>query len=278
MNSSSAGMATKAPSRAQSSAQLKIFAPVPAPRLRMICCAYAGGSAAVFRGWHERLPRDVEVCAVELPGRGARFREPPLRTMRALADDTMVGLLDCADADIVLFGHSMGGVLALELAKRLVDAGRPPLALVASGCAAPHLPSRRRRRLHDLPRDELVQELDLLQGLPAGMLDAQAFIDMFLPTIRADLESRETWRTEIRALPVPIHVLSARHDALVWTPDLGEWQRYSELPLNVRLFDGEHFFIDTHRPDVLAHLSGVLDALPAVAEAAADRAAAPIGQ
>ncbi|RQR56700.1 thioesterase [Burkholderia sp. Bp9126] len=275
-------MATKAPSSVQSTTQLKIFAPVPAPRLRMVCCAYAGGSAAVFRGWHARLPRDVEVCAVELPGRGARFREPPLRTMRALADDTMVGLLDCAGADIVLFGHSMGGVLALELANRLVDAGRPPLALVASGCAAPHLPSRRRRRLHDLPRDELVRELDLLQGLPEGLpeglLDAQAFIDMFLPTIRADLESRETWRTEIRALPVPIHVLSARHDRLVWTPDLGEWQRYSELPLTVRLFDGEHFFIDTHSADVLAHLSGVLDALPAAAGAAADRSAAAIGE
>ncbi|MBN3820850.1 thioesterase, partial [Paraburkholderia sp. Se-20369] len=146
-----------------------------------------------------------------------------------------------------------------------------------------HLPSRRRRRLHDLPRDELVQELDLLDGLPAGMLDAQAFIDMFLPTIRADLESRETWRAEIRALPVPIHVLSAHHDALVWTPDLGEWQRYSELPVSVRLFDGEHFFIDTHGAEVLAHLSGVLDALPATAAtaaaaASADRADAPIGQ
>ncbi|MBN3819736.1 thioesterase, partial [Paraburkholderia sp. Se-20369] len=88
MNSSSAGTATQAPFKTQSKTQLKIFAPVPAPRLRMICCAYAGGSAAVFRGWHERLPRDVEICAVELPGRGARFREAPLRSMQALADDT----------------------------------------------------------------------------------------------------------------------------------------------------------------------------------------------
>ncbi|MGS0894398.1 thioesterase II family protein [Burkholderia stagnalis] len=243
---------------------LKIFAPVGAPRLRLVCCSYAGGSASTYSGWHAALPEDVEVCAVELPGRGARFREPPLRTMSALADDVMAALYPFADSNVMLFGHSMGGVLALELATRLVDLGAPPRGLVVSGCAAPHLPSRRRCRLHDLPRDALVRELNLLEGLPAGMLDAHAFVDLFLPTIRADLESRETWHAEIRALPVRIHVLSGRNDILVSAPDLGEWQRYSSLPVSVRLFDGEHFFIDTHRAAVLAHLSGIVGGPPTV--------------
>ncbi|WP_323121960.1 thioesterase II family protein [Burkholderia alba] len=253
MNSSAARVAQRSP--------LMIFEPVAAPRLRMICCSYAGGSASVYGNWHASLPADVEVCAVELPGRGARFREAPLCTMNALADDVMGGLGARLDAPLVLYGHSMGGVLALELAKRLADAGAPPRALVVSGCAAPHLPSRRRCRLYDLPRDELVRELNLLEGLPRGMLDAQGFIDMLLPTVRADLQSRETWFAEIRALPVPIHALSGRDDELVWAPELGEWQHYSNVPLNVRMFDGGHFFINSHRAQVLAHLAGIVDGL-----------------
>ncbi|WP_256702301.1 thioesterase II family protein [Burkholderia sp. SRS-W-2-2016] len=239
-------------------AALKVFLPVRAPRIRLVCCSYAGGNASAYANWHAWLPDDVEVCAVELPGRGARLREPPLRTMSALADHVMASLLPIADSGVVLFGHSMGGALALELANRLADLGVPPAALAVSGCAAPHLPSRRRRRLHDLPRDELVRELNLLEGLPAGMLDADAFIDLFLPTIRADLECRETWRAAIRAMPVPIHVLAGADDALVALDDLGEWQRYSSLPVSVRVFGGEHFFIDSHRAAVLAHLCDIV--------------------
>ncbi len=250
-------------------AALKVFMPVRAPRIRLVCCSYAGGNASAYAHWHAGLPDDIEVCAVELPGRGARFREPPLRTMGALADHVMASVLPLVDARIVLFGHSMGGALALELASRLVDVGMPPSALAVSGCAAPHLPSRRRRRLHDLPRDELVQELNLLEGLPAGMLDADAFIDLFLPTIRADLECRETWRAAIRAVPVPVHVLAGADDALVALDDLGEWQRYSSLPVSVRVFGGEHFFIDSHRAEVLAHLREILGEPPASASGGA---------
>lgn len=237
---------------------LKVFMPVRGPRIRLVCCSYAGGNASTYAHWHTSLPDDVEVCAVELPGRGARFREPPLRTMGALADHVMASLLPVADAGVVLFGHSMGGGLALELANRLADHGVPPAALVVSGCAAPHLPSRRRRQLHDLPRGELVQELNLLEGLPPGMLDTDAFIDLLLPTIRADLECRETWRAAIRAVPVSIHVLAGADDALVALDDLGEWRRYSSLPLSVRVFGGEHFFIESHRAAVLAHLSDIV--------------------
>ncbi len=241
-----------------SSATLKVFMPVQVPRIRLVCCSYAGGNASAYANWHEWLPDDVEVCAVELPGRGARFREPPLRTMGALADHVMASLLPIADAGVVLFGHSMGGALALELASRLADLGMPPAALAVSGCAAPHLPSRRRCRLHDLAREALVQELNLLEGLPAGILDADAFVDLFLPTIRADLECRETWHAAIRAVPVPIHVLAGADDALVALEDLGEWQQYSSLPISVRMFGGAHFFIDSHRAAVLAHLRDIL--------------------
>ncbi|RKP47031.1 thioesterase [Trinickia fusca] len=240
-----------------------IFKPVRSPRMRMVCCSYAGGSASAYSRWHTLLPADVEVCAVELPGRGARFREAPLFTMAEIVDEVMSGLANPVGVDLIVYGHSMGGVVALELTKHLFDVGTPPRSLVVSGCSAPHLPSRRQRRLHDLPRDELVRELNLLEGLPRDLPNAEAFIDMFLPTIRADLQSHEEWRSPIRELPVPIHVLGGRDDALVWATDLAEWQRYSSVPVCTRMFDGGHFFIKSHREEVLAHLTAIVDGLKA---------------
>ncbi|HSK41433.1 MAG TPA: alpha/beta fold hydrolase [Arenibaculum sp.] len=234
------------------------FNPLDAPEARLVCCSYAGGSASAYAGWPQRLPPGIEVLAFELPGRGARFSEPAFNSLPAAADHLLALLDGYTDVPFSLYGHSMGAATALELCKRLHDRGKLPERLFVSGCAAPHLPSRRKRRLFDMPHDDLMRELALLGGLPKELLANSRFIDSFLPTIRADMQCREECPGDIRDIGIPIHVLTGRDDDLVTNDDLGEWQRYSSHPLSVRIFEGGHFFINSHRDAVLDHIGRIM--------------------
>ena len=161
--------------------------------------------------------------------------------MDAVVDELVRVVGDRADIPFALFGHSMGAVIAVELARRLVDLGRRPTALVASACAAPHLPLRREHVLHILPRDALIDALIRLNGLPAVALERRDFIDTFMPTIRADLQCRETWRSTPRDLGIPVHVLAGKDDELVSEADALAWQVFTSTQFSITRFDGGHF-------------------------------------
>ncbi|KWE59349.1 thioesterase [Burkholderia sp. MSMB2157WGS] len=228
------------------------------PDARIFCLPYAGGSASVFAGWQRALPANLEVCAIELPGRGSRFSEAALTHMDVVVDELVRIVGDCPPAPFALFGHSMGAVVAVELARRLVDQGCRPIALVASACAAPHLPIRREHVLHLLPRDALIDALIRLDGLPAVARERRDFLDTFMPTIRADLQCRETWRSTPRDLGIPVHVLTGANDALVSETDALAWQVFTSVEFSTRRFDGGHFFIHSATQAVLDHLAAIV--------------------
>src|ERR1700754_4806453 len=91
----------------------------PGASLRLFCFPYAGGSAAIYHAWQRHLPENVEVCAVELPGRGGRLKEKPFDRMAPLIDGLTDALLPFLDLPFAFFGHSMGSLLCFELARML---------------------------------------------------------------------------------------------------------------------------------------------------------------
>ncbi|TXC66112.1 thioesterase [Piscinibacter aquaticus] len=117
------------------------FAPRPACDLRLVCFHHAGVGAAVYRPWAVDLPPDVEVCAIELPGRGSRLREAPLDSVARIVSELIPHLQAEVDRPFAFFGHSMGAVLAYETAVALSAAGGPvPQHLFVSGRRPPHVP------------------------------------------------------------------------------------------------------------------------------------------
>lgn len=239
---------------------IAILGPVEQPAARILCLPHAGGSASTFNEWHRLMPPDVEVCAIELPGRGARFKEAALPTMAAAVEHVMALCEPLLDVRYVLCGHSMGAVMALDLARRLCDAGRPPHALVVAGCRAPYLPRPHVKPLSELPDDELVRELSLLEGLPLKLLQAPGFIKTFLPIIRGDLRWREQWRDDMRQVDIPIHVLGGRDDKAVARADMEAWKVYTGRPVQIHMFDGGHFFVRESQVQVTGYLAQVLRA------------------
>ncbi len=93
--------------------------PNPQAKLRLFCFHYAGGGASVFRGWRDSLPQSVEVCAIELPGRGMRLRESPFTQLEPLVQHLASTLLPYLDKPFAFFGHSMGGLVSFELTRLL---------------------------------------------------------------------------------------------------------------------------------------------------------------
>jgi surfactin synthase thioesterase subunit len=235
----------------------QVWKPVPRPRVRLVCFPHAGGSATLYRRWPDSLPRDVEVWAAQLPGRGARTSEPPIVRMSALLEHFVSAIDPLFDRPVEFFGHSMGAVAAFELARLLRRLGSPlPRRIILSGRQAPHVPDRN-PTLHRLPQDELVDRLRRMGGTSDAIFNEPELVALLLPAIRADLEAVETWVFPAEPpLTTPIVVAGGEDDARATPVDLEEWRRYSSGGFEVHRFAGGHFYLH-ERADLL----GLLDRL-----------------
>jgi medium-chain acyl-[acyl-carrier-protein] hydrolase len=225
------------------------YRPSAETRLRLICLPYAGGGTVAFRDWSRELPKGVEVVAVCLPGREARIDEPPLREARELVEAIREGLRDYRDVPYALFGHSMGALLAFELARSLRrDSGRQPVQVVVSGHRGPHLPYPV-PPIRDLPAERFVEELRRYDGTPPDALESEELIELLLPALRADFTVCETYEyLEEEPLECPIAAYGGLRDPDVTRGDLEAWGRHTNADFIVRMFAGGHFYHQSSSP------------------------------
>lgn len=221
-------------------------------RARLFCFAHAGGGALLFRGWQQRLPPDIEVCPVVLPGREARVREAAFTRMENLLGPLCDELALYADKPMAFFGHSMGAAIAYEAARELsARLGRDPLALVVSGRRAPHLTSR---RPPDVPLDDaaLLAMMKRLNGTPPEVLNAPDLMALYLPCLRADFSLNDAYvRAQASPLACPVVGLVGDRDPEVSAAEVAEWRGVTTGFFTYRVFDGDHFYLKGARADVL---------------------------
>ena len=229
---------------------LSVPRPVANPRARLICVPHAGGSASMFFAYPDDLPRDVEVCAVQLPGRGPRLSEPPFTRMEPLVESLAEALAGMDDAPVAMFGHSLGALIAFELAHRLHTAH-----LFISGQAAPHLP-RRRPAIHTRPSSAIIAELRRLGGTPAVVLEDPELLELMLPVVRADFAVCETYAYQHRdPLDCPITVLGGLQDTEASPLELAAWRGYTTADFGLQLFEGDHFYVLSRRSSLVGTIA-----------------------
>ncbi|MEL6780077.1 MAG: alpha/beta fold hydrolase [Cyanobacteria bacterium J06597_16] len=219
------------------------------PKLRLFCFAYAGGSAWIFRPWVKHLPASIEVCAIELPGRGKRLTEPPVSNLSLLTRSLGPHLLPHLNLPFVFFGHSMGALIAFELCRWLRHTCNiTPAHFWASAASAPHLPAGSNSQtasplMHTLPEADFISKLKDYQGTPSSVLNNAELMDIILPTLRADFTLLETYRYQSRApLNFPITGLWGEQDTVVTKAEVAAWQVHTPQ-FRLEAIAGDHFFI-----------------------------------
>ena len=230
--------------------------PNPQARLRLFCLPYAGTSASVFRTWSDGLPVDVEVCPVQLPGRGTRLMETPFTQPASLVQALAQALVPLLDKPFAFFGHSLGALVGFELARQLRrQSGVQPVRLFVSADGAPQLPHRG-RPIHALPEREFLVELRRLNGIPGKVLEEAELMQIMLPVLRADFAVYETYVYSTEPpLNCPISAFGGLQDHRVSRGDLEAWRDQTSGSFSLRMFPGDHFFWNTTQPLLLQILS-----------------------
>ncbi|MFB6822647.1 thioesterase II family protein [Streptomyces virginiae] len=226
------------------------------PRARLLVFPHSGSGPNTLFPLFGPLPDHVEVLGLSLPGRERRFDEPPGCRLDQVLDSVADEVLGRDPLPTVVFGHSLGALLATRAARLL---GAHCRAAVVSGQA----PGRTPRRAHGATTDEdVVVLLREGGGTPQWVLEDPDMLAQVTRVLRADIElGREaaTGFEDVR-IDVPLHVLGGTADPLIPHEPLDGWADHTTGECQVLRFDGDHFFLlaEAHRPTVVDVLSRAL--------------------
>ena len=239
----------------------------PSARLRLFCFPYAGGGATVFSTWPRSLPPEVEVVAVQPPGREGRLMEKPFSNLAQLVEAMHRELLPHLDKPFAFYGHSNGGLMAFELARTLRRTGGPmPRHLFVGGRPAPQ-EALEEELIHALPHDEFIAALRRYAGTPEEILQNAEIMELIMPLLRADFSLGETYAyVPEPPLDVPISAYGGVRDDEVPPEQIESWREQTSSRFHCRMFPGDHFFINGDRAAVLQELSRELRTVIGAAE------------
>jgi medium-chain acyl-[acyl-carrier-protein] hydrolase len=219
----------------------------PAAKVQLFFLPHAGAGTAVYHSWKRLLPADIDLCLVQIPGRESRLGEASYTDAEALIEEIALAMASRLNKPYAIFGHSMGALLALDLAFRLREHGQPdPLYLFVSGRNATHIPlSVRHGAINKLSDEEFLEALAVKYGgLPREILETPELLEVYLPILRADLILLERHRFERRPpLNCPIAAFAGRRDDNVSPEGLAAWREHTSGRFESRLFDGTHFYL-----------------------------------
>lgn len=160
-------------------------------------------------------------------------------------------ILPLLDKPFAFLGHSMGGMIAFELVRRLRQNGSPqPQALFVSACRPPQIPNLQ-KPIHALPDEQFLTSLRSFDGIPAEVLKDRELLSLTLPILRADFEMYETHQF-VPGVPLdcPITVFGGRDDPRVSGEQMESWRGLTRSRFEARFFDGGHFFINAEKDSI----------------------------
>ncbi|MFI6053459.1 thioesterase II family protein [Streptomyces violascens] len=231
---------------------IRRYRAAPEASMQLVCLPHAGGAASYYRPMAMKLFPAVEVLAVQYPGRQDRVNEPCVDDFAELAERTLAAVRPALDRPVALFGHSMGALLAFEVAKRLEADGVVPLALFASAKGPPGRP--RPEHLHTASDEELISEIAALEGTDERLLDDDDMRVLFLPALRADYKALAGYRPDAARARVtcPIVAMTGDNDDHVSVDDAAAWADHTTGPFDLHVFPGGHFYLNNQLGDVAA--------------------------
>ena len=224
----------------------------PYARIRLFCFHHSGGAASMYYPWIKGLSSNIELIAIQLPGREGRFTEPLTDNLTEILGILTEGFNSYQDKPFFIFGHSLGGLLAYQFTKSLYQRySFLPKKLIVSATKAPHLPFRM-KHMSKLDGEALIEELKVYSGIDENILNDNELLQIFLPIIKSDFSISETYRHKNSCpLSCDILALSGKDDKTVSEREAQAWSEYTSGKFKHLSFSGGHFFIKEHHEEIL---------------------------
>lgn len=218
----------------------------------LLCVPFAGAGPSFFHPWRELSAGRWRITSVELPGRERRVMETPYRNVIEAAKDSVDDIVaDLGEgARTVLFGHSLGAVLAYELVHLLSTRDVHVERLVVSGSPGPW--TQRERRAAGLPDDEFLARVEEFAGFRHEALDHPEMRELILPVLQADCEMHESYVPSTdEPVSVPICSLRGNSDGLVSAEEAQQWRAATTSDFSYLEFPGDHMYLVDQGREVL---------------------------
>lgn len=224
----------------------------PYARIRLFCFHHSGGAASMYYPWVKCLSPNIELIAIQLPGRESRFTEPLTNNLTEIIEILTDGFNSYQHKPFFIFGHSLGGLLAYEFTKSLNrHYSLLPKQLIVSATKAPHLPFRM-NYLSKLDGEALKEELKVYSGIDEDILNNDELLQILLPIIKSDFSISETYYYKSSSsLSFDILVLSGKDDKTVSENEVQAWSEHTSGKFKHLAFPGGHFFIKEHQEEIL---------------------------
>lgn len=221
-------------------------------KFRLFCFPFAGSGPSVFFKWVNDIDSNIELVAVQLPGREKRLSEPVLYKMDSILEELVPAIIPLLGKPFFFFGHSMGAILAYELVRWLHKNNQKlPLKIYLSGRRAPHL-SEKDHPIHNLPDKQFIAKIREYGGLPGEILDNKAFLDFYLPILKADFSVVETYQYKnLPRVNVPFCAMGGDKDLLADVDEIKAWQELTAGDFNYYIIPGNHFFLIDAQKDLI---------------------------
>lgn len=219
---------------------------------RLICLPYAGGNAATYTGWQTLLPDNVQLLAVQLPGRASRLAEQGYDDMGELIAALYPLLRSYLDQPYILFGHSMGGRIGYELMRKARENNdRLPMHFICSGCPAPNT-LRSTPPVFSQSDEEFIAYLRSLNGTPEEVLQNSELMSLLLPSLRADFQLVDNYYvSEAEQMDCPASLFTGSTDNHVGLEDVKNWKDFFVEKPEMLEFPGGHLFIEENKAELL---------------------------
>ena len=216
--------------------------------INLFCLPFAGGNKYSYREYVEKAPSFLNLIPLDYPGRGTRMREPLPTDIHELTTDLYNQVSPIADqGDYAIYGHSLGGLMAYQLTRRLLANGhKPPTHIFITGTTGPSALSRTEKKRHLLNKEDFIAEIRDLDGMPEEILNNEELLFYFEPILRSDFKISEDYVYEDEApFDIPMTVITGTEEDME-LDDIRLWQKETLQVVDFKRMPGKHFFIFQH--------------------------------
>ena len=219
-------------------------------KVKVFCLPYAGGSASIYFDWKQKYTSIAEIIPIEYRGHGSLFGEPFYQDANEAADHICNKILRESPENYIIYGHSMGSLIALLVVIRLEKGGYTPLpkAIVAGGTRPPHLKHKDEQLAH-LPKDQFMEKILGLGQTDPEIMNMPELVDMLYDVFYADVKLCEEYQYDelLPGISIPMVIMTGSKDLEAPLDEMKEWARYTSNSFYIKEFNADHFFPFNHK-------------------------------